>query len=135
LSTQLHNSLRPRLIRNFQPPVARHIFVTNASWFGIPVVFYGHSTSWKATIHHQFKIQTQARELLRRPSSAVEPLVASRQKLNRPPPETALDVPTAPFNKNVAVRRHNTRLMRSKEQTNTSLQLKAAEQKQNFTAS
>jgi len=47
----------------------------------------------------------------------------------------ALSALVAPFNKNVAVRRHNTRLMRSKEQTNTSLQLTAAEQKQNFTAS
>jgi len=120
---------------NFRLPVVRHIFVMNASWFRFPVIFYGHSTSRKVTIHHQFKLKSQARELLRRPSRDVE--LPARRKLhrNKPPPETALDVPTAPFNKNVAVRRHNTRLMRSKEQTNTSLQLIAAEQKHNFTAS
>jgi hypothetical protein len=120
---------------NFRPAVVRHNFVTNASWFRFPVIFYGHSTSRKATIHHQFKIQNQAREPLRRPSRNVELPARRKQHRNKPPPETALDVPTAPFNKNVAVRRHNIRLKRSNDKTKTSLQLIAVEQKQNFTAS
>jgi hypothetical protein len=106
-----------------------------ASWFVSPVIFYRHSTSQKATIHLQFKIKTQARMVLRRSLREAERPARRHQNQNKPPPETALDVPTAPFNKNAAVRRHNTRLKRCKDKTNTSLQRTAAEQKQNFTAS